>query len=484
VPKDPLLTVHWLAVDGVAPRTKHNVVSKPQPVDVDLNRKASTRKFHAQMSTRKNFAGDVLDLRPRRLRRRRKSVDEDVDDDYDDSSESNDEDSIHEQVLEVVHTDEIRQLLSKEHQVYLNQVKGIIRNALAAPRAEDDHPALLNVLESLRDDPSSAQLTPYLLHFAANEIRRKLRTATNSLKELKVLVSLLTALVQNKFLRLYNYIHQILHPLLNIVLHPLVGGVALSDKSVTLRELTLLRRQAAQAVAYVTFKGKNCPPVVLARICEIYRQYLHNFITPMPSMLGAVLGIRALGGYAVRVILLPVFPLLVAALEAVQDYELLTEDSSPSPDSERRKELRSLLVRELMGSVGDALYPSGAARFSDFLPAFHHVSEVEENLRKALIKLAQLSSDQKTPSIAAGVRKMRACEQKQKRRRKLDMFPDDIEQDRGEVFPQPKPASDISEVVQGIVNTAKETKIGNSISKKEGFAPVADLGTDVLSISL
>eukprot|EP01071_Lankesteria_metandrocarpae_P007521 Lankesteria_metandrocarpae@DN4701_c0_g1_i2.p1 len=436
LPKGPVLRIHWLAVEGVMPFTSENDCATAKTVKemerstarAVLDRRDTAHKRHV---IKRNYLNVTSDDRvfgggnsgnpgTKSLLRKRNGSTADMG-----TSSMSDSGSI----LEIVQSNRCCHNLSREHRVFFEQIVTTLRAAIKDPISKEKSAAIVNVFESLRTDSGSSQLLPYISHFAANEMRQLLNSSTAEAKSFSTLIAFFSACVDNPSLQIVHYIHQFLHPLLLVVFDPLLlgGGGDLVSRSIgsTLREITNVRRLAAETVAHIMNRAKDLPAESIASVYDFFRQRLCHFVTPLPTLTGAVIGVRAFGGNAVKHLLLPVLPLLVATLEATEELELLAASRTKNRTSTQqlRSEIRSILVRELMGAVSDALDPSGIARCVETLPGMCEFAEMDSSLKNALMKLTILSSERHAPTIAAVIEKTRK-EQRNIVEVEEDFFPD------------------------------------------------------------
>eukprot|EP01069_Polyplicarium_translucidae_P001633 Polyplicarium_translucidae@DN174_c0_g1_i1.p1 len=202
------------------------------------------------------------------------------------------------------------------------------------------------MLHSLQTACGLGQIMPYVLQFVSTQMNHQVGPQ-GSTRGLRVCLKFYRALIGNDGVQLEYYLPQIFQPILRTMLTPVIAA---ADTPVS--HMLLLKRQAAQVLAELLWTSARFSPALIERVVFALRRQLHDLGNSIPTLVGAVMGLRAVGTEAISAFLLPILPDLCNVVDAT-----LTADAGmpPSDDRSRRLDCCRKLVEELQGSVADFL---------------------------------------------------------------------------------------------------------------------------------
>ncbi|KAF8802566.1 transcription initiation factor TFIID complex 60 kDa subunit [Phlegmacium glaucopus] len=261
LPKGVSWTAHWLAVEGVQPLIPENPPAIPRDTDVDPTAKSDPLKLNG-LTPAVNGVVNGLGLPsttngPPGTKKPAQS-----------------------QQL-------VKQVLSRELQLYYVR----LTSSLLPPSS--DMPKRTAALASLRNDAGLQALLPYLVRWVAEGVVNALKEgsqAESEGKELEVLLDVISAILDNNTLFVEPYLHQILPPILSILL----------NSSLPPSHATLLRTSAAQTLSKLLTQHSTTYPSLSPRIMKTL---LLALISPGKShgtREGAIRGLVGVGKEAVR----------------------------------------------------------------------------------------------------------------------------------------------------------------------------------------
>ncbi|CAL8472209.1 g11751 [Coccomyxa elongata] len=208
----------------------------------------------------------------------------------------------------------VKHVLSQELLLYLERVTGLLRGDGGGGQHLE-----IGLLTSIALDPGLTPLLPYLTQLICQEVQKALK----SLRQLRLLLKVVRALLQNVHMALESHLHQLIPVTLTCLVAKNLGGSPAEDH-------WSLRDAAAALVGLVIARFGSEYPDVQTRIS---RQLLKAFLDParpLATHYGAVRGLAAMGPRVVRLLLVPHTP----AYSALLDKAL----SSGRPSSVRRLE--------------------------------------------------------------------------------------------------------------------------------------------------
>lgn len=181
----------------------------------------------------------------------------------------------------------VKHVLSIELQLYFEKITDL---TVSRSNSIIFNKALL----SLATDAGLHPLVPYFVYFVAEEVTRNL----NNFQLLFALMRLVWSLIQNPFLHIEPYLHQLMPSVMTCLVAKSLGN-RLTDNHWELRNFT------ANLVALICRRfGYGYHNLQL----RLTRTLLHAFLDPakaFPQHYGAIKGIAALGSSVVRLLLLP-----------------------------------------------------------------------------------------------------------------------------------------------------------------------------------
>ncbi|KAI0782118.1 transcription initiation factor TFIID complex 60 kDa subunit [Abortiporus biennis] len=256
LPKGVSWTAHWLAVEGVQPLIPENPPAIPRETDV-----APTK------DTKVNGTSSLFPLTPP-------------------SSEP-----IHstkklqsppQQPQQLV-----KQVLSRELQLYYNR----LTTSLLPPTSDTTKRAA--ALASLRNDAGLQALLPYLVRWVGDGVVKTLKEGAGSDNEgrvLGVLLDVICAILDNSTLFVEPYLHQLLPPILSVLLH----------SSLPWQHSTHLRTLSAQTLSHLLTKYSTTYPSLSPRIMKTLLLALVSKGKSFGTREGAIRGLMGVGKEAVR----------------------------------------------------------------------------------------------------------------------------------------------------------------------------------------
>ncbi|KAL8208955.1 hypothetical protein R6Q57_008367 [Mikania cordata] len=181
----------------------------------------------------------------------------------------------------------VKHVLSIELQLYFEKITDL---TVGRSNSVIFNKALL----SLATDAGLHPLVPYFIYFVAEEVTRNL----NNFQLLFALMRLVRSLLQNPFLQIEPYLHQLMPSVMTCLVAKSLGN-KLTDNHWELRNFT------ANLVALICRRfGYGYHNLQL----RVTRTLLHSYLDPtkaFPQHYGAIKGITALGSSVVRLLLLP-----------------------------------------------------------------------------------------------------------------------------------------------------------------------------------
>ena len=193
----------------------------------------------------------------------------------------------------------IRHHLSKEHQTYFD----IITKCLLVKDATTNQTAL----KSLKSDAGIQQLVPYFIQFTAEMVMKHLR----QLDTLSLLMETLDVLLNNSYLFLEPYLHQVMPTLLTCVV-----GKRLCQNPEK-EDHWKLRENASQLVSLICRRFGDAYVALQPRILKTLSKALNQcdstganqseqeWLLSLPQKYGALICLTILGKESVQLIILP-----------------------------------------------------------------------------------------------------------------------------------------------------------------------------------
>eukprot|EP00126_Sphaerothecum_destruens_P009376 Sdes_comp20493_c0_seq1m14925 len=323
-PADVTFTAHWLAIEGVQPAIPQNIASS-------AHHSTSTAKLSEGASTLLNDASSAGDSSGRdAMLLQEKNI------------------SNYVEMKPVV-----KHVLSKELQMYYEKLVDVLLTSWSTPsepsgnlksaeksaeQLKEEEKARLIALESLSSDPGLHQLLPYFSQLIADKVVCNLR----NLPVLKSLMRMVKALLQNDYLFIEPYLHQIIPAVCTC----LVGKRLCSSSGEDHWEL---RDYSATLIGLICAKYGKSYVSLQSRISKTLLRAFLDSSKPLPTHYGAVKGLAALGNQTVRVVLVPNIKAYGSLLEPIMNCSAKTPlDSQKQSDAKR-------VYRCLLEAVGQFL---------------------------------------------------------------------------------------------------------------------------------
>lgn len=257
LPKGPRWTAHWLAVEGVQPLIPENPPAIPKDIDTEQAVKpGSPSRPHSV------FPPTPPSDRPSPIQAAKKQQQQ-------------------QQQL-------VKQVLSRELQLYYTR----LTSALLPPSASDLTKRTA-ALASLRNDAGLQALLPYLVRWVGEGVVGALKNGVQSDNDgqvLEVLLDVIGALLDNPTLFVEPYLHQLLPPILSILLHS-----SLPDS-----HAVNLRTTASHILSRLLTQYSTTYPSLPPRIMKTLLLALISPGKSRSTREGAVRGLVGIGKEAVR----------------------------------------------------------------------------------------------------------------------------------------------------------------------------------------
>jgi transcription initiation factor TFIID subunit 6 len=224
----------------------------------------------------------------------------------------------------------VQHALSKEQQQYYEHVTAAVKSPDTALRRA--------ALASLSSDAGLRQLAPYMVQFVADEVARAIRLpvagarSPSPLPALQALMQTANAVLENPYIHIEPYLHQLMPTVLSCVLGKRLCLSATEDH-------WSLRRYAARIAASVCRRFGHAYEDLLPRITKTLMRYLVDPQQPLTTHYGAIVGLAALGRRVTQALLLPQLQLYMVLLEGA-----MQEGVEPAKRTEARQVYHALLT--------------------------------------------------------------------------------------------------------------------------------------------
>ncbi|KAL5501357.1 TAF6 [Sanghuangporus vaninii] len=273
LPKPTNWTAHWLAVEGVQPLIPENPAAIPresdQPPDL-ASAKLAALSSPPQGPAARNGGTQFPPTPPSPSRHAHTSFNGN-------NNKSN-------QLL-------VKQVLSRELQLYYTRLTSTLMPPTLMPPADDTRKAA--ALSSLRNDAGLQTLLPYLVKWVGDGVIGILKDSNyteNDGRALEVYLEVIAALLDNQTLFVEPYLHQMLPPLLSILLHT----------SLPPSHSAHLRTLASNTLSHLLTQHSTTYPSLSPRIMKTLLLALLSPGKSKGTREGAVRGLMGVGKEAVR----------------------------------------------------------------------------------------------------------------------------------------------------------------------------------------
>ena len=252
VPVEGYISAHWLAIEGIQPRVPENPIPEHclDPFGVSLREGGPLQQGQIAASLKGRYLGMsssyYASLRPI-----------------------------------------VKNILSLELQLYFEKVCLLLRsNRLALRKA---------AIDSVAGDPGIQPLVPYFCQYVNSIVLQRL----DDLQTLEALATLVRALVLNPFLHVEPYLHQIIPPIITLVVGVRIGqGFSMEDH-------WKLRDFCSRLIALICTRFNNSFRCLRPRLLRTITRVFLDPSRSIPALYGAIRAITHLGTPLISEIVAP-----------------------------------------------------------------------------------------------------------------------------------------------------------------------------------
>lgn len=251
LPKPVNWTAHWLAVEGVQPRIPENPPAIPKDNDMDATVKLENGVISTLLPPTPSSPG-----RPTAAKKPQQPL--------------------------------VKQVLSRELQLYYTRLTSSL-----LPPVPSEHAKRAAALASLRHDAGLQPLLPYLIQWVGEGVVGSLKEGATSEQDgrvLEVLLDVTAALLDNQSMLVEPYLHQVLPPVLSILL----------NSTLPPSHATHLRTLSSQILSHILTSHSTTYPSLSPRIMKALLLALISPGKSKGTREGAIRGLISIGKEAVR----------------------------------------------------------------------------------------------------------------------------------------------------------------------------------------
>jgi len=252
VPVEGFVSAHWLAIEGIQPRTPENPVPGKtlDPFAASLREGDCLRQ--GQISASLNWNNSTLhstyfaSFRPI-----------------------------------------VKNVLSRELQLYFEKICLLLRsNRLGLRKAATD---------SIAGDPGIQPLVPYFCQYVSIDVTHRM----DDLQTLEALATLMRALVLNPFLNVEPYLHQLMPPIITLIIGARLGRGLPTDDHWKLRDF------CSSLLALICKRFRNSFRSMKPRLLRTITRVFLDPSRPIPALYGATRALTFLGSRVVCEVVAP-----------------------------------------------------------------------------------------------------------------------------------------------------------------------------------
>uniref|UniRef100_A0A3B0MVP0 TATA box binding protein associated factor (TAF) histone-like fold domain-containing protein n=1 Tax=Theileria annulata TaxID=5874 RepID=A0A3B0MVP0_THEAN len=256
-------------------------------------------------------------------------------------------------------------ILTKEHRFFLKEIKNMLKRA-SFSQEPDIQIQYKKVVEILRNSLGLDQLLPELCHLFINEINR-LKTDHSSFN-IHVLLQYVEALTTNQNIQIHHYVHQLLIPLLQVLL-----SSEMDTNPIQIYKSLLLRKLSSQCISNISSslkKNNNGLESIDDYLMNLYKNELTNENCSLPVLYGALCGISKLPLIAKRIVFYPLVPLLLAVvLKKQSKLKVFWQNRQ----KQRLKNFKQILLHEILHLLLEIIYDCS---FEDILSTLEETGQL------------------------------------------------------------------------------------------------------------
>ncbi|UKK01066.2 hypothetical protein MACK_001879 [Theileria orientalis] len=241
-------------------------------------------------------------------------------------------------------------LLTKEHKFFLKEIRNMLKRA-SYSLEPDIQMQYKKVTELLRVSLGLDQLLPELCYLFTTEMNRF--KSSQSSFNVNILLQYVEALTSNQNIQIHHYVHQLLVPLLEILLS--------SDNDMDPTEIyssLLLRKLSAQCIYNISYnlkRNNNGLESIDSYLMNLYKKEITNENCTLSVLFGALCGIAKLPAVAKRVIFYPIVPLLLSVvLNKQNSLNIYTKNKQ----KQKIQLFKQTLLHEILHLILEIIYDS------------------------------------------------------------------------------------------------------------------------------